>query len=63
MSVNDWYSLGSVRDFLVTTTSRSVSFPISLNNSSNFSGEAFICLNKLEILVPFLLQTQQCQGL
>ena len=63
ISLNFLYSSGSFKVVVVTVVLNSFSLPINLNNSSNFSGDALHCLNKDEILVPFLLQTQQCHGL
>ena len=42
---------------------KTFSLETNLNNSVNFSGVALICLNNVDIRVPFLSHTQQCHGL
>ena len=59
----DLNSLGNFTSIILSTLSYSFSSETNLYNSVNLSADAFNCLNNADILVPFLPQTQQCQGL
>ena len=63
LSVTGVYSLGSLTSITFSTILRSFSLETNLYNSPNFSGVVLICLNRVEIRVPFLSHTQQCHGL
>ena len=54
---------GSLISILFSTVRYSFSSATNLYNSVNLSGDAFSCLKSVDILVPFLPQTQQCHGL
>jgi hypothetical protein len=58
----DENSLGSFNSLNVSSFLYSFSSPINLVSFWKFSDDAFTFLNNVDILFPFLLHTQLCQG-